>query len=82
VVPLVGYILTPTVYEGSFFLSILTSICWVLFLIMAIPTQVRCNLSVALIYISFVAKDVEHFFLVGLRFELRASCLQKRCSTA
>jgi hypothetical protein len=36
----------------------------VVFLMMAIPTGVRWNLSVVLICISFMARDGEHFFHV------------------
>jgi hypothetical protein len=34
----------------------------VVFLMIAIPTGVRCNLSVVLICISFMTRDGEHFF--------------------
>jgi hypothetical protein len=50
----------------------------VVFLMIAILTGVRCNLSVVLICISFIARDGEHFSFVFWPFEfllLRKFCL-------
>jgi hypothetical protein len=46
-------------------------------LILAILTGVRWNLSVVLIYISFITKEIEHFFmyLLAICTSLRIHCL-------
>jgi hypothetical protein len=54
------------VYEGSFFPHLCQHLVVVVFLIVATLTGVRWNLSVDLIYISFMARDGEHFFMCFL----------------
>jgi hypothetical protein len=49
----------------------------VVFLMVAILTRVRWNLKVALICISFVAKDGEHFFMCFLFLVIWTSSFEK-----
>jgi hypothetical protein len=51
------------VYEGSFFPTSLSTLAGGGSLDGSILTGVRCNLSVVLICISFMASDGEHFVL-------------------
>jgi hypothetical protein len=50
------------VYESAFFSHPHQHLLVVVLLMIAILTGVRWNLSVGLIYISFMARDGEHFF--------------------
>jgi hypothetical protein len=54
------------VYEGSFFPHPHQHLLSVVFLMIAILTGVRWNLSAVLICISFMARDGEHFFMCFL----------------
>jgi hypothetical protein len=54
----------------SFFLHPQQYLLLLVFLMIAILTGVRCNLSVVLICISFIGKDGEHFFIYFWPFGL------------
>jgi hypothetical protein len=51
------------VYEGFFSLHPFQHLWLFVFLVTAMLTGVRWNLSAVLIYMSFMAKDVKHFFV-------------------
>jgi hypothetical protein len=51
------------VYKGSFFPHSCQHLLLFVFLMLAILSGMRWNLSVILICISFIVKDVEHFFM-------------------
>jgi hypothetical protein len=56
--------LPPAVYEGSFFPHPHQHLLLVVFLMSAILTGMKWNLSVVLICVSFMASGGEHFFHV------------------
>jgi hypothetical protein len=56
--------LLPTVYKGLFFLHPYQHLLLLVFLMIAIRNGVKWNLSVVLIGISPMTKDVEHFISI------------------
>jgi hypothetical protein len=54
------------VYEGSFFPHPRQHLLLVVFLMMAVLTGMRWNLSMVLICISFMARDGDHFVMCFL----------------
>jgi hypothetical protein len=56
----------PAVYEGSLFPASSPTLLLLVFLMIAILTGMRWNLSVVLIYISFMARDGGHFVMYFL----------------
>jgi hypothetical protein len=63
-------------YQGTVSPASSSAFVVICFLIIAILTDVRWNLSVVLVYISFMAEDVEHFLYICQPFELLLGTVQ------
>jgi hypothetical protein len=67
IVVVLNYLLTnTTLYEGSFSPHPFQHLIFFVFLMVAILTRVWWDFNIILIYISFMTRDVEHFFMCFL----------------